>query len=88
MKKIKLKFGLTPTQWDKLCKRCGECCRLDVGYCQYLWFDENKKACCTVFKTRLGRPCGDGKHWCNPIDNVIHRPKGCPYNKYFGETKE
>jgi hypothetical protein len=86
MKKPELKFGLTPTQWDKLCLRCGECCKIDDHYCPYLTFDEHHKATCTIYKKRLWTEVEKGV-WCNPIATVWHRADKCPYNKYYGPTE-
>lgn len=84
--------GMTPQRWALLCKRCGKCCELlnkdgswTGKYCQYLLWDENHKAVCTVFEDRLGKECGDGTI-CHPIDDVFQRALNCPYNLFFPDT--
>lgn len=69
------------------CNQCGQCCRAKVAilgkvfythkYCEYLKWNENGKAVCTVYDKRY-----EIAKWCGPVEGAIAAglvPESCAY---------
>lgn len=75
-----------------LCNQCGECCHrtqwLDEEtiivldeYCDKLEW-RNGKAYCKLYPHHHGYKIGEFEE-CVPIQDVVYRPKNCPYNLIY-----
>lgn len=80
--------------WDKLCKRCGECCKLRDftknppeelnEYCSNLKRLKNGKTKCRIYSHCYGTKLS-GEGWCVPVEFTFRRAENCPYNKFIDE---
>jgi uncharacterized cysteine cluster protein YcgN (CxxCxxCC family) len=80
---------MKPSDWEHLCKRCGECCKLIDGTdCKHLVHLPSGKTACKIYgkKHRIGTVIDiqNGKPYvCGPIEKAINAIPNCAYKPYL-----
>lgn len=83
-------LGLSKSQLEDLCIRCGLCCYFSVSIdksngsvlipdlrCKYLSFNKSGESCCNIYEKRH-----QITDWCLPLVEAIKKgifPEQCPY---------